>query len=227
MKKAPAISFIILLTMSLAISCSAEDYDFSQYKPDPRETDLYLVYHVKPSGKDRTTFQESVDYIADLLSGHKGVVPGASGYYFNRSKFSPDGVRITIFTRNQDSAQEVATWMTALSGSRKIRIVPYVSELNGQSVMTKHYEGDEKSFRRYLSLYTPVILECMQHDEKKTQAAFRSLIDSGGMDIELFEKSRYFMSLGYEERSAFIRSLFFNRKWMHMAINFALGYDED
>jgi hypothetical protein len=217
----------LLFFFLASMNCHAQDYDFSGYKPDTRKGDHYLVYHLKPEGMKKPAYHESVFLLAALLSKNKGVVPGSSGYYVNRSKYSPDGLRLTIFLKGAGSEQEVSKWMEDLTKDKLIKIIPYVSTSTGDSPLAATYGGDEETFRRYLSLYTPVLVECMQRDFTRTQKEFISFMDHGGMDIELLESSKYFMSLSYDTRSEFIKSLYFNSKWMHMAINFVLGYDEE
>jgi hypothetical protein len=216
-----------LLVSAIGRSCYAEGYDFSEYMPAPGEHDHYMVFHIKPMAMENPTYQKTVFFVASLLSKSRGVIPGSRGYYLSRSKYSPDGVRLTVFLKGMDSGQLASKWVTALSNDKIIKITPYVSLLDEESTMTKFYEGDEQAFRKYLSLYTPIMIECMQYDFNKTQNEIKSLMDNGGMDIELLENSKYFMSLTYNTRTEFIRDLYFNRKWTHMVINFVLGYDED
>ena len=224
-KKGVALVFFLLVSV-FGMNCVAGEYDFSGYRPDPKEGDHYVVYHLKPLGVRSLTYHKSVFFMAAILSKNQGAIPGASGYYLNRSKFSPDGVRLTIFLQTPGSGSEVTKWIAGLTDSEQAKVVPYVTVRDGQSLMTKYYEGSEQSFRRYLSLFTPILLECMQSDFKKCRREFTSLMDQGGMDVEFLEKSGYFMSLSPERRSEFVASLYYNRKWTHMAINFVLGYDD-
>jgi hypothetical protein len=218
---------LLFFFIALSSSCLAQGYDFTDYKPNPGENDPYMVYHIKPQGIKKLNYHDSAFFMATLLSKTKGVIPGANGFYLSRSKYSSDGIRLTLFIKNKDSEKEVTKWVTSLVDDQVVKIIPYVSIPYDESVMTNYYKGNEKSFRKFLSIYTPIMLECMKIDLKKTQNEITSLMENGGMNIELLESSPYFMSLSYDERSDFVKSLYFNRKWTHMVINFVLGYDNE
>ncbi len=215
--------------------CSAEEnktedffkgvkYDFSRYKPTPGTNDLYMIYHVIPAGDDNPGYHKTVSYLGTILSRSKGSVPGSSGYYLNRSKFQPTAVRITLFAKDDDAAKEIDAWIHGLEKSGEIKTIPYVTEKPAHTVFTKTYTGDESEFRKYLSLYTPIGLECMAYDFSECQKVWSDLMTSGGTDVLFLENSRYFTGLTLEEKHAFVGAMF-GRNWMHMVINFVMGYD--
>lgn len=205
-------------------------FDFSDYKPDPNINDLYTVYHIIPSGSQNMDYHKSVYYLSMILSKYKGNIPGSSGYYLSRSKYQPSAVRLTLFTRNESTAKEIDTWVHDLEKNKLITIVPYVSSYvskkSDQNIFTKRYGGDESEFRKYLTVYTPICIECMGYNYSEAQKIWYDLMNSGGTDITFLEHSKFFTKLTYEERCKFINDMYI-RKWGHMIINFVLGYDED
>jgi len=204
---------------------SSARFDFSAYRPDPRPDDLYTVYHIIPAGPHNRDYHESVYSLGTILSRDRGSIPGSSGYYLSRSKYHPHAVRLTLFTRDELSAKELADWISGLEKDKLISIVPYVSKKPEHVVFTKNYSGDEAEFRRFLARYSPIALECMAYSFKDAQKIWFDLMDSGGTDITFLERSEFFTRLSYEERCKFIQWMF-NNKWGHMIINFVLGYDE-
>lgn len=201
-------------------------FDFSGYRPDPRADDLYSVYHIIPSNPYNKNYHESVYSLGKVLSEYKGSIPGSSGYYLSRSKYHPRAVRLTLFTRNQGTSQNIDRWIHGMEQENLITIVPYVSKKLEQGIFTKNYGGDETMFRKYLSLYTPIGIECMGYDFKGAQKIWANLMEHGGTDITFLEHSSYFMKLSYDEKCSFIDSMY-NKKWGHMVINFVLGYDDN
>lgn len=201
-------------------------FDFSEYKPSPSMNDLYTVYHIIPSGSQNMDYHKSVYYFGMILSKYKGNIPGSSGYYLSRSKYHPIGVRLTLFTRNESGAKEIDTWVHDLEKNKLIRIVPYVFQKPDQVVFTKQYGGDEYEFRKYLTFYSPIGIECMGYNYKVAQKIWADLMDHGGTDITFMEHSLFFTKLSYEEKCKFIDAMY-NKKWGHMIINFVLGYDEN
>lgn len=225
----------VLIMMGFCGVCTAEDtktedffrgvkYDFSKYRPNPGENDLHMVYHILPAGDDSPSYHKTVSYMGTILSRSKGSVPGSSGYYLNRSKFQPNAVRITLFAKDDGAAKEIDEWVRGLEKSGEISIIPYVTEKPSHTVFTKMYTGDESRFRKYLSLYTPIGLECMAYDFSGSQKIWSDLMASGGTDVLFLEHSRYFAGLTLEEKHAFVDAMF-TRNWMHMVINFVIGYD--
>lgn len=225
----------VLMVMGLCGVCSAEEtktndffkgarYDFSRYNPNPGTDDLHMVYHILPAGDDNPSYHKTVAYLGTVLSRSRGSVPGSSGYYLNRSKFQPNAVRITLFAKDGNAAKEIDAWVCGLEKSGEIKIIPYVTEKPAHTVFTKMYTGDESGFRKYLSLYTPISLECMAYDFSESQKIWSDLMTSGGTDVLFLENSRYFTRLTPEEKQAFVGAMF-SKNWMHMVINFVMGYD--
>lgn len=224
---------ILMLPMtSNADDSSTEDlfgnaqFDFSNYKPDPSPDDLYIVYHIIPSGSPTMDYHKSIYYMGMILSKGKGNIPGSSGYYLSRSKYQPSAVRLTLFARNESQAREIDSWIRDLEQNKRILIVPYVSKKSNQTIFTEHYGGDEYEFRKFLTVYTPICIECMVYNFKEAQNIWTALMESGGSDITFLENSKFFNELPYREKCKFIEDMY-NRKWGHMIINFVLGYDED
>lgn len=201
-------------------------FDFSDYKPDPSLKDLYTVYHIIPSGSQNMDYHKSVYYFGMILSKYKGNIPGSSGYYLSRSKYHPNAVRLTLFTRNESAAKEINTWVHDLEKNKLIMIVPYVFLKPDQVIFTKQYGGDEYEFRKYLTFYTPICIECMGYNYNEAQKIWYDLMNNGGTDITFMEHSKFFTKLAYEEKCKFIYAMY-NRKWGHMITNFVLGYDDD
>lgn len=225
----------VLIVLAFHGVCSAEEkepkdffkgvrLDFSKYKPDPGVNDLYMVYHILPAGDDSPSYHKTVSYLGTILSRRKGYVPGSSGYYLNRSKFQPNAVRITLFARDDNAAKKIDSWVRDLEKNGEIKIIPFVTEKPALTVFTKMYTGDEIEFRRYLSLYTPISLECMADNFSESQKIWSDLMTWGGTDVLFLERSKYFNNLTLEEKHAFVSSMF-SRNWMHMIINFVMGYD--
>jgi len=171
-------------------------------------------------------YHKSVYFFGMILGRYKGNIPGSSGYYLSRSKYHPDAVRLTLFTRNNREAEEIKKWIDDLEKDKLIRIIPYVSRKPEKVIFTKHYGGDEYEFRKYLTTYTLIGIQCMAYDFNKSQKIWSDLMDSGGTDITFVEHSNFFKQLDYEEKCKFIDAMY-TRKWGHMIINFVLGYDED
>jgi len=201
-------------------------FDLSAYRPDPRPDDLYTVYHIIPSGPHNRDYHESVYSLGTILSRGKGSIPGSNGYYLSRSKYHPHAVRLTLFTRDDRSAKDIADWISGLEKDKLITIVPYVSMKPERVVFTKNYGGDEAEFRKFLTWYTPIALECMASNFKDAQKVWSDLVKHGGTDITFLEHSEFFIKHSYEERCKFIEWMF-NKKWGHMIINFVLGHDEE
>ena len=235
-------SNIILVMLGFAIflvpmTCNADDsnaedlfrnaqFDFSDYNPDPNLNDLYIVYHIIPSGSLSLDYHKSVYYFGMILSRNKGNIPGSSGYYLSRSKYHPSAVRLTLFIRNEGSAKEINNWIHGLEKNKLITIVPYVFKKPDQVIFTKQYGGDEYEFRKYLAIYTPICIECMGYNYKEAQKIWYDLMKSGVTDITFIEHSKFFTKLEYEDKCKFIDAMY-NRKWVHMIINFVEGYDEN
>lgn len=201
-------------------------FDFSDYKLDPHPDELYTIYHIIPAGSQDLDYHKAVYYLGMIVSKGKGAIPGASGYYFSRSKYHPSAVRLTLFTKNEESAIEIDTWIHDLEKNNLITLVPYVCRKPSQNTFTEHYGGDEFQFRKFLSVYTPICIECMGYNFEEAQKIWTDLMESGGSDITFLEHSRFFTELPYAEKCKFIDDMY-NRKWGHMIINFVLGYDED
>lgn len=229
--------FLVAVFIILAFSgvCSAEEkisknffrgehFDFSDYKPNPGVDDLYMVYHILPSKDVKPNYHKTVSYMGTILSRSRGCVPGSSGYYLNRSKFQPNAVRITLFARDDNAAKEVDGWISSLEKNGDIKVIPYVSQKPGHVEFTKTYTGDEIGFRKYLSFYTPISLECMAYNFTESQKIWSDLMTSGGTDVLFLEHSKYFNNLTPEEKHTFVGAMF-SRNWMHMVINFVMGYD--
>jgi hypothetical protein len=225
-------AFIVLVSYGV---CSAQEnkaedffkgarFDFSKYKPNPSPDDLYMVYHILSAKDNEPSYHKTVSYVGTILSRSKGCVPGSSGYYLNRSKFQPNAVRITLFAKDDNAAKEIDTWVHGLEENGEIKIIPYVSEKPAQVVFTKMYTGDEKEFRKYLSFYTPISLECMAYNFNESQKIWSDLMTSGGTDVIFLEHSTFFNNLTIEEKHDFVGAMF-GRAWMHMVINFVMGYD--
>jgi hypothetical protein len=191
---------------------------------------LFGLFRIKKSYESTWDFYyDTIDALRPLFE-RKDFNQLVSGFYLNRIR---ESVRISYFVSEKDKQKAISIFQSFF---KEKGISEFEAQPPTKIVVARNYGGEEleERFRSFLALETQIGLELMKADLLHARSLFATYcfqVCKGGLSVrEHFEPtflrySQTYVSLSTEEKKQFLTDLENHPDWMHMMVNFVLGWD--